>query len=248
MSVSAFISFASTAAAAELESSSTLYCGISFCVSFLSPFVPERVIEVCIQLLTIVALCALAVSAGVIVGSVMTRTTLTPGMLLLSVSPYGSSPPLQFIQLDITGGPPPVPTNTTAVFRAQFTVTMPLRSTGVSPFCLSLCLLSVSLCVSFLSLFVSPFSLSLSLLSVSLCVSCLSLTHCLSVALSLAVSFSLSHCLAPFLSLPLSVSPTQHIQRFPFASLCLSLSIFSCSPGSVSFCFLVSPFSLRCLH
>ncbi|XP_026194174.1 uncharacterized protein LOC34619098, partial [Cyclospora cayetanensis] len=87
-----------------------------------------RLIEVCIQLLTIVALCAFAVSAGVIVGAVMTRSTLTPGMFLVSVTAFEKEPFAEFLSLDASGGASTTPTSTTAVFRAQFVVTLALSN------------------------------------------------------------------------------------------------------------------------
>lgn len=87
----------------------------------------EVVVEVCIQLLTVLALCAFAVAAGVIVGSMLGRSTVTPGMVLLSVSSFDNLSPPELILPDPKN---PTNTNTTAVLRAQFVVTAPVHNKG----------------------------------------------------------------------------------------------------------------------
>ncbi|KAL8437890.1 hypothetical protein ACSSS7_000653 [Eimeria intestinalis] len=92
----------------------------------------ERLVDASIQLLTVVALCIFAVCAGLLVGAVVSRATLTPGMIFLKASRYGSSPFAQLLVPDTsssagTGG---VSSDTTAVFRAQFLLSMPVNNMG----------------------------------------------------------------------------------------------------------------------
>lgn len=91
--------------------------------------VPERLIELSIQLFTITALCAFSLAAGIIVGTVVSRTSLTLGMQLLTVTSVQNQPQSQLIVPD-SAGAPQEGTNTTAVFRARFIVTLPLRNMG----------------------------------------------------------------------------------------------------------------------
>ncbi|KAL8273125.1 hypothetical protein Esti_002883 [Eimeria stiedai] len=90
----------------------------------------DRLVEASIQLLTVVALCIFAFCAGLLVGAVVSRATLTPGMVFLNASRYGSSPFALLLVPDTSAGSQPISSETTAVFRAQFLLSMPVNNMG----------------------------------------------------------------------------------------------------------------------
>ncbi|KAL8445688.1 hypothetical protein Emed_005452 [Eimeria media] len=90
----------------------------------------DRLVDASIHLLTVVALCIFAFCAGLLVGAVVSRATLTPGMVFLNASRYGSSPFAELLLPDTPTGSKSFSPDTTAVFRAQFLVSLPVNNMG----------------------------------------------------------------------------------------------------------------------